>query len=61
MRECYSQLHQINDEMLRNHKLYCNNHEELLIILRKLNLIIQHASRLRGNNITLFYDTPLEY
>lgn len=49
MRECYSQLHQVNEEMLRNHKLVCNNHEELLVVLRKLNLIIQHASRLRGN------------
>lgn len=48
MRECYSQLYQVNEEMLRNHKLYCNNHEQLLAILRKLNLIIQHASRLRG-------------
>lgn len=48
MRECYSQLYQINEEMLRNHKLNANNHEELLTILRKLNLIIQQASKLRG-------------
>ena len=49
MRDRYTQLYQVNEEVIRNHKLFCNNHEELLRILKKLNLTIQHASRLRGN------------
>lgn len=55
-RECYTQLYQVNEEMLRNHKLYCSNHEELLSVLRKFNQIIQQVSRLRGeflNNCNL--------
>lgn len=48
MRECYTQLFQINEEMMRNHKVRCTNHEILLSVLRKINLIIQQAARLRG-------------
>lgn len=49
MRECYSELNQVNEEMVRMHTVRRSNHEELLEALRLINLIIQQAARLRGN------------
>ncbi|BES93022.1 Bardet-Biedl syndrome 2 protein homolog [Nesidiocoris tenuis] len=47
LRECYSQLQQVNSELMRSYALRNANHNEILTTLRNINNIIQHAARLR--------------
>ncbi|RZF34924.1 hypothetical protein LSTR_LSTR011418 [Laodelphax striatellus] len=47
MREFYTELYQVNEEMINTHTVRRNNHEQLLEALRQINLIIQQAARLR--------------
>ncbi|KAK9498986.1 hypothetical protein O3M35_003512 [Rhynocoris fuscipes] len=47
LRECYSHLQQVNNDLIRNYSLRSANHKELLQTLRNINNIVQHASRLR--------------
>lgn len=53
MKRYYTHLHNINQELLAQYKVRCNNQEELLSHLKQINLIIQHAARLRGKSLTL--------
>nr|XP_018903304.1 PREDICTED: Bardet-Biedl syndrome 2 protein homolog [Bemisia tabaci] len=51
MRDCYVQLYQLNKEMTANSKIVCENHSNLMNILKNINSIIQHATRLHvGKN-----------
>ncbi|VDM10714.1 unnamed protein product [Wuchereria bancrofti] len=47
MRKYYQKMHTLNQAMVAEHKIRCNNHEELLKVLRNLNKIIEQGSRLR--------------
>ncbi|XP_039274908.1 Bardet-Biedl syndrome 2 protein homolog [Nilaparvata lugens] len=47
MREFYTELYQVNEEMINTHTVRRTNHEQLLESLRQINLIIQQAARLR--------------
>ncbi|VDN07489.1 unnamed protein product [Thelazia callipaeda] len=47
MRKYCLKLHTLNQAILAEHKVRCNNHEELLQILRNLNKIIEKGARLR--------------
>ncbi|CAG9533924.1 unnamed protein product [Cercopithifilaria johnstoni] len=47
MSKYYQKMHTLNQAMIAEHKIRCNNHEELLKLLRNLNKIIEHGSRLR--------------
>jgi hypothetical protein len=54
MRECYTQLKQINDELVRSYSVRSANHKELLETLRYINTVVQHAARLRGNIVSIY-------
>ncbi|VBB27520.1 unnamed protein product [Acanthocheilonema viteae] len=47
MSKYYQKMHTLNQAMIAEHQIRCNNHEELLKLLRNLNKIIEHGSRLR--------------
>ncbi|EJW77367.1 hypothetical protein WUBG_11724, partial [Wuchereria bancrofti] len=47
MRKYYQKMHTLNQAMVAEHKIRCNNHEELLKVLRNLNKVIEQGSRLR--------------
>eukprot|EP00095_Tigriopus_kingsejongensis_P005469 maker-scaffold865_size87005-snap-gene-0.23 protein:Tk05469 transcript:maker-scaffold865_size87005-snap-gene-0.23-mRNA-1 annotation:"bardet-biedl syndrome 2 protein homolog" len=47
MRNWYSQLNDINRDMISGYKIRCNNHEELMESLKLVNQIIQKSGRLR--------------
>lgn len=47
MRECYNQLQQLSEELIRSYAVRVTNHEQLLEALRQINVIIQQAARLR--------------
>ncbi|VDN93613.1 unnamed protein product [Brugia pahangi] len=47
MSKYYQKMHTLNQAMVAEHKIRCNNHEELLKLLRNLNKIIEQGSRLR--------------
>ena len=48
MRKWYSQLYDINRDLIAGYKIRCNNHQELMDTLKQVNQIIQKAARLRG-------------
>jgi Bardet-Biedl syndrome 2 protein len=48
MKRYYNQLHNINQELIAQYKVRCNNHEQLLSNLKTINQIIQRAGKLRG-------------
>ena len=48
MRKWYSQLYDINRDLIAGYKIRCNNHSELMDTLKQVNQIIQKAARLRG-------------
>ncbi|KAL5242491.1 hypothetical protein ACI65C_009901 [Semiaphis heraclei] len=50
MAKCLNDIFQIDKQMIQNHQVTCENHEQLLVTLKKINNIIQNASRLRVNN-----------
>ena len=47
MRKWYSQLYDINKELIAGYKIRVNNHTELMEGLKEVNQIIQKAGRLR--------------
>jgi len=47
MRRTYTELYTRNRAMIGEHKIRSNNHEELLVCLKKVNHMIQKAGRLR--------------
>ncbi|XP_029342144.1 Bardet-Biedl syndrome 2 protein homolog [Acyrthosiphon pisum] len=50
MEKCLNDIFHIDKQMIQNHQVTCENHEQLLVTLKKINNIIQNASRLRVNN-----------
>ena len=48
MRKWYSQLYDLNRDLISGYKIRCNNHQELMETLKQVNQIIQRAGRLRG-------------
>ena len=50
MRKWYSQLYDINRDLIAGYKIRCNNHQELMDTLKQVNQIIQKAARLRGKS-----------
>ena len=47
MRKWYSQLYDLNRDLISGYKIRCNNHQELMDTLKQVNQIIQKAGRLR--------------
>ncbi|GAB1598549.1 Bardet-Biedl syndrome 2 protein-like [Argonauta hians] len=48
MKSGYTELYNTNQELLRNYKIRCDNHTELVANLKQMNMIIQKASKLRA-------------
>lgn len=48
MEKCLNDIYHIDKQMIQNHQITCENHEQLLKTLKKINTIIQNASRLRS-------------
>lgn len=48
MKNWYTQLNDINRDMIAGYKIRCNNHQELMDSLKQVNQIIQKAGKLRG-------------
>lgn len=48
MEKCLNDIFHIDKQMIQNHQVTCENHDQLLITLKKINNIIQNTSRLRG-------------
>ena len=48
MKKWYSQLYDINRDLVSGYKIRVNNHQELMETLKDINQIIQKAGRLRG-------------
>ncbi|KHN75852.1 Bardet-Biedl syndrome 2 -like protein [Toxocara canis] len=47
MRKYYLKLQNLNQAMVAEHRVRCNNHEQLLRTLRELNKTIEKGARLR--------------
>lgn len=50
MRTLYGELGALNRDMLREHRIRCQNHVDLVDSLKQINVIIQRASNLRGEH-----------
>ncbi|XP_014783640.1 Bardet-Biedl syndrome 2 protein isoform X1 [Octopus bimaculoides] len=48
MKRGYTELFNLNQELLRDYKIRCDNHTELVASLKQVNMIIQKASKLRA-------------
>jgi len=48
MEKSLNDIFHIDKQMIQNHQVTCENHEQLLVTLKKINNIIQNAARLRG-------------
>ena len=48
MRKWYTQLYDINRDLISGYKIRCHNHQELMETLKEVNQVIQKAGRLRG-------------
>lgn len=48
MEKCFNEIYLNDKQMVQNHQVTCENHEQLLVTLKKINTIIQNASRIRG-------------
>ena len=51
MRKWYTQLYDINRDLISGYKIRCHNHQELMETLKEVNQVIQKAGRLRGKRI----------
>jgi hypothetical protein len=49
MKKGYTELYNMNRDLINGYKIRCGNHQELLAALKQVNLIIQKAGRMRGN------------
>lgn len=54
MDKCLNDIYHIDKQMIQNHQVTCENHEQLLMTLKKINTIIQNASRLRGIYVVIY-------
>ena len=54
MKKWYSQLYDVNQDLVSGYKIRVNNHTELMETLKEVNQIIQKAGRLRGTYILLY-------
>ena len=48
MKQIYNELFMLNKEILREHTIRCQNHQDLVDSLKEINIIIQRASNLRS-------------
>ena len=48
MKKAYTQLYELNRDIITGYKIRCNNHLELLECLKIVNQAIQKAGKLRG-------------
>ena len=55
MRKAYTQLYDLNRDIVMGYKIRCANHNELLECLRLANQAIQKAGRLRGDGLTMWH------
>lgn len=53
MKTRYSELYDLNRDLINQYKIRCNNHTELLNNLKAVNQAIQRAGRLRGKSMVL--------
>lgn len=53
MKTRYSELYDLNRDLINQYKIRCNNHTELLNNLKAVNQAIQRAGRLRGKSVFL--------
>ena len=51
MRKWYTQLYDINRDLISGYKIRCSNHQELMDTLKLVNQVIQKAGRLRGTYV----------
>ena len=49
MRRGYTELYNMNRDLINGYKIRCSNHQELLNSLKLVNQVIQKAGKLRGN------------
>ena len=54
MKKWYSQLYDINQDLVSGYKIRVNNHNELMETLKQVNQIIQKAGRLRGTTLSTY-------
>lgn len=50
MKQIYNDLSMLNREILREHTIRCQNHQDLVDSLKQINVIIQRASNLRSKS-----------
>ena len=48
MRRGYTELYNMNRDLINGYKIRCTNHQELLNSLKLVNQVIQKAGKLRG-------------
>lgn len=48
MKKGYTELYNMNRDLINGYKIRCGNHQELLAALKQVNLVIQKAGRMRG-------------
>lgn len=53
MKTRYSELYDLNRDLINQYKIRCNNHTELLNNLKAVNQAIQRAGWLRGKSVFL--------
>ena len=55
MRKGYMELFDLNRDLINGYKMRSSNHQELLSNLKQVNVMIQRAAKLRGENNLLIY------
>ena len=50
MRRGYTELYNMNRDLINGYKIRCTNHQELLNSLKIVNQVIQKSGKLRGND-----------
>ncbi len=61
MRMAYTQLYDLNKEIMKGYEIRRNNHMELLECLKIINQAIQKAARLRGDNLVIMLGISISY
>ena len=51
MRRGYTELYNMNRDLINGYKIRCTNHQELLNSLKLVNQVIQKSGKLRGNYV----------
>ena len=55
MRRGYTELYNMNRDLINGYKIRCTNHQELLNSLKLVNQVIQKAGKLRGMYLYHFF------